>query len=73
MTPPLNGSLSVLAERFMQAFGSQNHIAWDLLSPEWIRRGSLASYGHEVIPDYDLENTQYILSFGADFLEMHLS
>jgi anaerobic selenocysteine-containing dehydrogenase len=73
MTPPLNGSLAILTERFMRSFGSQHHVAWDLLSPEWIRRGSLASYGREIVPDYDLENTQYVLSFGADFLETHLS
>jgi anaerobic selenocysteine-containing dehydrogenase len=73
ITPPLNGSLAILADRFMAAFGSPHHLAWDLLSPEWLRRGSLASYGRDTIPDYDIENTQYILSFGADFLETHLS
>ena len=73
LTPPLNGSLAVLTDRFMTAFGSPHHLAWDLLSPEWIRRGALASYGQETIPDYDLENTQHVLSFGADFLETHLS
>ncbi len=73
ITPPLNGSLEILTDRFMTAFGSNHHLAWDLLSPEWIKRGSLASYGHDSIPDYDLENTQYVLSFGADFLETHLS
>lgn len=73
LTPPLNGSLAVLTDRFMTAFGSPHHLAWDLLSTEWIKRGALASYGRETIPDYDLENTQHVLSFGADFLETHLS
>jgi len=73
ITPPLNGSLAELTGRFMDAFGSSQHLAWDLLSPEWLERGSKASYGRGVIPDYDLENTQYVLSFGADFLETHLS
>ncbi len=73
LTPPLNGSLAVLTDRFMTAFGSPHHLAWDLLSSEWLRRGALASYGRETIPDYDLENTQHVLSFGADFLETHLS
>jgi len=69
-TPPLHGYLADLAARFGQGFGRLSHLAWEPLAPAW-RRGSL--YGHEARIDYDLENTQYLVSFGADFIETHLS
>lgn len=72
LTPPLTGSLAFLVERFRSGFGSR-HIAWDWLGTEWLRRVSQLSYGIDGVPDYDLAEAQYLLAFGADFLETHLS
>jgi anaerobic selenocysteine-containing dehydrogenase len=72
-TPPLTGSLATLVGRFCEGYGCRQHLAWDWLDTEWLRRVSRLSYGMDGIPDYDLAETQYLLSFGADFLETHLS
>jgi anaerobic selenocysteine-containing dehydrogenase len=70
MTPPLQGYLADLVDRFGRGYRQLQHVAWEPLAPEW-RRQSL--FGPRGVIDYDLENTQYLLSFGADFLESHLS
>ncbi|WP_303721736.1 molybdopterin-dependent oxidoreductase [Malonomonas rubra] len=67
---PLRGSLARLTGDFLQHFPKAQHLAWEPLSPEWLQQGL---FGNPGIPDYDLGNTQYLLSFGADFLESHLS
>lgn len=70
MTPPLQGYLADLVARFVGSYRELRHIAWEPLYPAW-REQSL--FGAQPVIDYDLENTQYLLSFGADFLETHLS
>jgi len=72
-TPPLTGSLATLVGRFRDGYGCRQHLAWDWLNIEWLRRVSQLSYGFDGVPDYDLAEAQYLLSFGADFLETHLS
>lgn len=72
-TAPLTGSMATLVERFRTGYGCRQHLAWDWLNTEWLRRVSQQGYGIDGIPDYDLAETQYLLSFGADFLETHLS
>lgn len=69
-TPPLQGYPADLVERFARGIGGIRHLAWEPLSSGW-RRESL--YGDGNLIDYDFENTQYIVSFGADFIESHLS
>lgn len=73
LTPPLSGLLSTLVGRFMRAFGSPHHISYDLLAPDWLRRANLHAFGLTNLPFYDLAETRYLLSFGADFVESHLS
>ncbi len=73
LTPQLSGSLSTLVSKFMRSFGSPHHISYDLLSPDWLRRAVRQSFGQPELPFYDLAETRYLLSFGADFVESHLS
>lgn len=68
-TPPLQGYLADLVSRFGKGAGIR-HLAWEPLSHAW-RRESLYGEGGRI--DYDFENTQYLVSFGADFIENHLS
>ncbi len=70
LTAPMRGSLATLSKNFLRNFPSAKHLAWEPLQPDWLSQGMLGVLGS---PDYDLENTQYLLSFGADFLETHLS
>jgi len=70
VSAPLRGSLATLTGEFLQHFPKARHLAWEPLYPEWLHQGMFGKLG---TPDYDFENTQYLLSFGADFLESHLS
>jgi len=73
LTPPLSGTMETLVAGFMRTFGSPNHLGFDLLGPDWLRRASRRNFGRASLPWYDLAETRYLLSFGADFVEHHLS
>jgi anaerobic selenocysteine-containing dehydrogenase len=73
ITSPQSGTLARLTATFLSTFGSPRHLAYDPLSPDWLRQASAEVYGQSVLPLYDLEQAQYVLSFGAEFLESHLS
>jgi anaerobic selenocysteine-containing dehydrogenase len=73
MTPQLAGTLSELTTRFMRSYGSDNQVSYDLLGPDWLRSANSTSFGQESLPYYDISETRYLLSFGADFVESHLS
>src|SRR6266702_591636 len=73
LTPQLRGTLAELTTRFMGSFGSPHHISFDLLAPDWLRTATRRSFGQPGLPWYDLAETSYLLSFGADFVEHHLS
>lgn len=73
LTPQLSGTLAELATRFMRSFGSPLHLSYELLAPDWLRAATRRSFGQPGLPWYDLAETRYLLSFGADFVESHLS
>lgn len=73
VTSQSRGTLAELTARFMRYFGSPHHLSFDLLSPEWLREANRESFGQPGLPWYDLAETRYLLSFGADFVESHLS
>jgi len=70
LTPPLRGSMNRLTSDFQNAFGGGRHLAWEPLHPEWQQHGLFGGRGSR---RYDIENSQYLLSFGADFLEANPS
>ncbi len=63
------GQLRSFFQRFMQAVGSPNAIAKDSLNVEGAKLANYYTQGIYNFPTYDLENTNYILSFGANLLE----
>ncbi|MFZ2949049.1 MAG: molybdopterin-dependent oxidoreductase, partial [Desulfuromonadaceae bacterium] len=73
LTPQLSGTLAALAGDFMRSFGSSHLVSYDLLAPDWLRLAGRQSFGQPALPFYDLADTRYLLSFGADFVESHLS
>ena len=73
MTPELRGTLANLTTRFMRSFGSPHHLSYELLGPDWLRTANRQSFGQASLPYYDIAETRYLLSFGADFVESHLS
>ncbi|MGD0586185.1 MAG: molybdopterin-dependent oxidoreductase [Oryzomonas sp.] len=73
VTPQLRGTLSELTTAFMRSFGSPHQLSFDLLAPDWLRRANRLSFAQSSLPFYDIAETRYLLSFGADFVEHHLS
>ncbi len=73
LTPQLRGTLADLTTRFMRAFGSSNRLSYELLAPDWLRQAGRKNFGKAGLPYYDIAGTRYLLSFGADFVESHLS
>ena len=73
MTPQLRGTFADLTARFTRSFGSPNLISYELLNSDWLRLADRQSFGRPALPYYDVAETRYLLSFGADFLESHLS
>ena len=63
------GQLLPLFERFMQAFGSPNFVLNESLNVAAAKLGVYLTQGVYDLPVYDLENSRYILSFGASLLE----
>ncbi|HEA66750.1 MAG TPA: hypothetical protein ENI07_08020, partial [Desulfobacterales bacterium] len=63
--------LKMIFKQFTSAFGSPNYIRTD----EWENRKAAYRFmeGHENIPGFDLKNTQFVLSFGADLFESESS
>ena len=73
MTPELRGTLARVATGFLRTFGSPNHISYELLGPEFLRQAAARNLGQPALPYYDMAETRYLLSFGADFIDSHLS
>jgi anaerobic selenocysteine-containing dehydrogenase len=73
LTPEFRGTLANLSTRFMRSFGSPTHLSYELLGPDWLRLANRQSFGQANLPYYDVAETRYLLSFGADFVESHLS
>jgi anaerobic selenocysteine-containing dehydrogenase len=63
------GQMRPFIERFMQAVGSPNAISHDCLNIEAARLAMYLTQGIYDLPAYDLENSNYVLSFGANLLE----
>lgn len=63
------GQLASFFERFMHAFGSPNIISRESLNVAASKLGMYLTQGVYDIPAYDLENSSYVLSFGASLLE----
>ena len=67
------GHLGDLIRRFCDAYGTKNYIHHELLQHRRLTRANQISFGVDTTPHYDIENTNFLLSFGADYLGTWLS
>ena len=72
VTQPLRGHLGMLVNRFTDAVGG-SHLGFESLDTNTYRSAIRNVYGQELLPDFDLENTRFLLSFSADFLSTWVS
>lgn len=73
LTSKVNGLSGALISNFMSSLGSPNHIRYELFQPRNLSFANQVSMGNALAPHYDIENTRYLLSFGADFTSTWLS
>ncbi|MFB3077734.1 MAG: molybdopterin-dependent oxidoreductase, partial [Lysobacterales bacterium] len=64
----IRGHLAQLFELFMDQLGSERLLHYDFDHPHTLYAANKRFFGEERLPYYDLKNTRYLLSFGADYL-----
>ncbi len=69
----VRGHLASLFELFMAQLGSDRLLHYDFNHPETLYAANARVFGQQILPYYDLQNTNYLLSFGADYLGHWLS
>ena len=72
VTEPLSAHLGMVAERFASKYGAR-HVPYEPLERTTLRASIEQVFGQERMPDFDIENASYLLSFGADFLNTWVS
>ncbi len=72
LTKPARGHLGLLTSRFAQAVGAE-HMSYEAVDNNVYRAAVKNVYAQDVLPDFDMENANFILSFGADFLSTWIS
>jgi len=69
----VGGQLAQLFELFMDQLGSERLLHYDFDHPHTLYAANQRFFGEERLPYYDLKNTRYLLSFGADYLGSWIS
>ena len=72
VTGPMRGHQAVVVDRFASAYGGR-YLGLDLMGDSVLRATASNMFGQMNLPSFDLENSTYLLSFGADFLSTWLS
>lgn len=65
----LTGSMESLIRQWMQSLGSEHLLFYETFQYEPLRQASKIAFGHLGLPQYHLEKAEFLISFGANFLE----
>jgi MoCo/4Fe-4S cofactor protein with predicted Tat translocation signal len=68
ISPSTSNAIEDFNASLKQQGKALNHIQYDAVSYNAIRKANLENFGSELIPDYDFSKAKTIVSFGADFL-----
>jgi anaerobic selenocysteine-containing dehydrogenase len=69
----VRGQLANLFELFMGALGSDQLLHYDFAHPHSLHAANTRFFGEDQLPYYDIKNSTFLLSFGADYLNDWLS
>ena len=72
VTGPVGAHLGMVVDRFASGFGGR-HLPYEPLEKTNLRAAMKQVFNQDVMPDFDIENARFILSFGADFLNTWVS
>ena len=67
ITRPLRGQRKTIVDAFSYALAG-GHIEFAFFAPEVMSHANSESFGHGGLPTVDLSQSNYVISFGADFL-----
>ena len=67
ITEPLRGTLGMIADRFASSVGGR-HLGFEALDDTTYRAAIKGVFDQDRLPDFDISNANYVISFGADFL-----
>lgn len=65
----LRGQMRSMLQQFMRAFGSPNLISCSSLAEQAVRQASFLTQGINGLPIYDINNANYVMTFGGNLLE----
>jgi len=69
----VRGHLADLFGRFMEQMGSGRLLHYEFTHPGTLYAANQHFFGEQYLPYYDLQNTRFLLSFGADYLGSWIS
>jgi menaquinone reductase, molybdopterin-binding-like subunit len=72
ITEPLTGHPGMIANRFANAFGGR-YLGFDAFNNTVYSTAVKNVFGQDLLPDFDIANANYLLSFSADFLSTWVS
>ena len=67
------GSLKDFSTRWLAEFSSRNYLCYEPFAGESLRKANQLLFGIDGIPSYRLDLADFLISFGADFLETWFS
>ena len=73
LTDLITGTRKDLIDRWLGALGSKGHIIYEPFAYEGLRKANHQVFGADAIPTYRLDHADFLISFGANFLETWLS
>jgi anaerobic selenocysteine-containing dehydrogenase len=68
LTRPLRGQRREIVERFLAAFGAAPPVVFEFFDEAVARQANALSFGRAQLATLDLARSNYVISFGADFL-----
>lgn len=68
LSRPLRGQREALVSAFLKGFGAPPAITFEVFDEAVLREANARSFGYRQLPTFDLAQSRYVLSFGADFL-----
>ena len=66
-TNPVGGRLGSVVDSFASSYGAKR-MTYEPLESANLKTAMKTVFGQDSMPDFDIENSSFILSFGADFL-----
>ncbi len=67
VTDPVSAHTGMVVESFASAFGAR-HMGYDPVERTVLKTSMKQVFNQDTMPDFDIDNANYVLSFGADFL-----